>query len=219
MFSQEQIEGLVELNQYRRDSYLLNSRVFASEVDDVLWDILLGNRPAGGGGDDDLSRGLALLEAYLSDPGHGPDSLLKADYVNVFIGFGSTHAGAFPYESYYTSTKRILMQGAYDEMCEILKDEGIRPAAVDLSPHDHVSTELSLLAHYAQQMVDALGDGDETRYLALEGRYAEFLSNHPLKWMYRFCDDILRIADTDFYRAFAYILRGLLDVERELLEG
>lgn len=125
---------------------------------------------------------------------------LVVDYARVFLGAGLAEAAAaFPYESVYTSPKGIIMQDAWSRMREKLRDGGleIAVASADLM-EDHISVELEYLA--------AL-DGAAER--------AEFARLHLQNWVPRFCADVEKYAETEYYRAAAGLLRVFAETYSE----
>ena len=121
---------------------------------------------------------------------------LAADYAKTFLGAGSAQgAAAFPYESVYTSPKHVMMQDAWNQMCEILESKGIErnEESKDLL-EDHIAVELDYMAYLCDetsQYTETLAGLEEQR---------EFLNKHLLNWVPEVCLDIKDNEETAFER-------------------
>ena len=113
---------LIELFKHRSATYGLLSRLYAKEVDaelldelhDTLWPVETGT--------DAGDEGNRLIATYLSGIWENTLTELAADYMRTFFGHGySGHAAAYPFESVYSSEKRLLMQSARDEVLALYR--------------------------------------------------------------------------------------------------
>lgn len=156
---------------------------------------------------------LRLNEYFEYDAGETLDDL-AADYAKTFLGAGSADgAAAFPYESVYTSPKKIMMQDAWNQVCEIYETKGIErsAAATDLL-EDHISMEMEFMAFLCDetsQYTETLAGLEEQR---------EFLNKHLLNWAPEFCLDIKYHADTEFYRMVGQLTTGFLQLDSFILD-
>ena len=95
------MQELIKLNEQRAATYGLLSRLYVDE-------------------------GYRLLATYLSNTWDNSVTDLAIDYVRVFIGHGiDAFSAAYPFESVYTSEKRLLMQEARDEVLAIYRSAGL----------------------------------------------------------------------------------------------
>lgn len=156
---------------------------------------------------------LRLNEYFEYDAGETLDDL-AADYAKTFLGAGSADgAAAFPYESVYTSPKRIMMQDAWNQVCDIYETKGIErnEAANDLL-EDHIAMEMEFMAYLCDetsQYTETLAGLEEQR---------EFLNKHLLNWAPEFCLDIKVHADTEFYRMVGQLTTGFLQLDSFILD-
>ena len=156
---------------------------------------------------------LRLNEYFEYDAGESLDDL-AADYAKTFLGAGSADgAAAFPYESVYTSPKRIMMQDAWNQVCDIYETKGIErnEAANDLL-EDHIAMEMEFMAYLCDetsQYTETLAGLEEQR---------EFLNKHLLNWAPEFCLDIKVHADTEFYRMVGQLTTGFLQLDSFILD-
>ena len=203
---------LEQLSNARSRTYSLLARVFCSEPDEELWKSMQaivceadrGTTPSGG---------YALLVPYLVSHPTAPLTDLAVDYAATFLGLGPRREGAFPYESVYTSKERLMKQEALDEMTRILRDNRLSNALQHVVENDHVATEFAVLAHYSDRVLDCFAEGDRLQAWAYESERASFLRKHPMRWIPDFCLDVKRLAQTDFYRAFADIASHFLHLD------
>jgi TorA maturation chaperone TorD len=144
---------------------------------------------------------------------------LAVDYAHVFLGSGvNAYSAAYPYESVYTSKKRLLMQTARDEVLAIFRAWGVTPSESWKSSEDHIALELGLEQELGKRALDALNAGDEDEAARLLMASYDFLVEHLISWYPMLQADIEKFARTDFYRALAPLTKGFLTVDCELLE-
>ena len=76
------------------------------------------------------------------------EETLAVDFAKTILGAGiSEAAAAFPYESVYTSPKRIIMQDAWVKMHEMISSQGIKVVGDTTNlMEDHLSVELNYMA-------------------------------------------------------------------------
>lgn len=74
-----------------------------------------------------LSEGYRILREYLDNCSSDPITDLASDYAKIFLAAGiADGSAAFPYESVYTSRKKIIMQDAYDQVKAIYAAKGLK---------------------------------------------------------------------------------------------
>ena len=119
---QASMDELIKLIEQRAATYGLLSRLFRVEVDQELLDELHGMRFPASTGNADVDEGYLRLAKYLSNTWESSLTDLAVDYTRVFIGHGvDAYSAAYPFESVYTSEKRLLMQDARDEVLAIYR--------------------------------------------------------------------------------------------------
>ena len=166
-----------------------------------------------------VDEGYETIRAYLSEPHPGVMTELAVDYARTFIGHGNNgYSAAYPFESVYTSSKRLLMQGARDEVLVIYRAAGIDKKDSWKEGEDHIALELEFMQILAQRTVDALLEEDEDKAFDLLIVQKNFLDDHLLGWFPMMQRDMEKFAKTNFYRGLARLTRGFLEVDFELLE-
>jgi TorA maturation chaperone TorD len=87
----------------------------------------------------------------------------------------------------------------------------------DQEPEDHVGLELEFMGWLCDLYVRCLREGDARgAALALQAQ-RDFLDDHLLQWVERFCEGVVRSAWTDFFRGTATLTKGFLMGDRRLL--
>lgn len=209
-----------ELNSNRETMYRFLGRLYKWEVDRELFERMKGMGFPKECSEPELDQGYRLLERYLRQPGNDPLTDLAVDYAKVFLGAGTNNgAAAYPYESVYTSAERLIMQDARDQVLAEYRAKGLNTAQdLDL-PEDHIAFELEFMAFLCQESNTAFTAQEPSGVLACLREEKKFLEHHLSNWVDRFCADIEKHADTDFYKGLARITRGYLHLEHGILNG
>lgn len=169
-------------------------------------------------GNEAVDKGYATIRNYLSAPHPGVMTELAVDYARTFIGHGNNgYSAAYPFESVYTSAKRLLMQGARDEVLVIYRSAGIDKKDSWKDGEDHIALELEFMQILAQRTVDALTENNEEEALSLLLRQQSFLEDHLLGWFPMMESDMKKFSKTDFYRGLADLTHGFLETDLELV--
>ena len=116
VMSAELVENLVDFCENRARVYALLSRCYEKELD-TAFAAELAEAARVESDDPALAEGFAALQTDLAGCDDGQLELLAVVFDRVFFGMGPRSAQkAFPYESVYTSPKRLMMQDARDEV-------------------------------------------------------------------------------------------------------
>lgn len=210
----ESTTGLDELAQVcerRSLTYRLLSRLFRVEVDEGFLSELRGMRFPAATGNDQVDEGYRLIATYVGRAQGDALTELAADYVRTFIGAGiDGHAAAYPYESVYTSKKRLLMEEARNEVLAVYRSLGLESAADWKEPEDHAALEFELMAVACERCAEALRTGDEERASALLHVQANFLSDHLARWVSPLAHDMGHFAKTGLYQGTALLATGFV---------
>jgi TorA maturation chaperone TorD len=212
------LEEFASINDRRASSYALLSRAFAKEVDQELLDQMHAMRFPLKTGNAKSDEGNRLMAGYLSNVWGGTLQELAVDYVHCFIGSGDdAFSAAYPYESVYTSPRRLRMQEARDEVLAIYRSQGYQKAESWKEAEDHVAAELEFMSAMASRTAEACRAGDEEQATRLLRAQQGFLNGHLYAWTGMFTADMRMYARTDFYRGLAGMLDGMLENDRELM--
>ena len=209
---------LADLLANRNATYDFLSRMYKTEVDEEFYAFLRGMKFPVKTGSDEVDEGYRKIRSYLS---HAPASVmteLAVDYVRTFIGGGTNgYSAAYPFESVYTSPKRLLMQGARDEVLVIYRAAGIDKADSWTDGEDHIALELEFMQILGTRAAEALAEGDEDRCAALLLQQRNFMREHLLAWYPMMAADMRRFAKTDFYQGLTDLTLGFLHTDLEFL--
>lgn len=207
------------LMENRAYMYRLLGRIYKEEVDQELYNQLASLHFSSECDENELSEGYRQFEAYFQKTYLDALTDLAVDYARIFLGAGVSEATvADPYESVYTSTERLIMQDARDEVLAVYREFGLDKDEKLNIPEDHLGLELEFMAYLCQESKNALHSEDYPKVEALLQKQSFFLENHLLNWISPFCDDILKCSDSEFYKAVAKITRGYLHLEKEILQ-
>lgn len=209
---------LVELSEQREAMYGLLSRLYLVEVDAELYASLCGAAFPTGTGNADVDAGYRLVATYCARQHDDALLDLARDYARVFIGHGNNaYAAAYPFESVYTSEKRLLMQEARDEIIEVYRQAGLEIGPEWHDPEDHIALELAYMQVMAGRTREALQACEDERALRLLDDQRRFLLRHLVSWTPLLVKDMRRLAKTDLYQGLALLTKGLLAQDREFL--
>lgn len=210
--------SLSEIMERRTQTYETISQLFRSEVDQPLLDQMHEALYPAHTGNDLMDKGYLLIATYLSNLWENSVSDLSVDYSRVFIGSGlDLYSAAYPYESVYTSEKRLLMQEARDEVVKIYRTERLDKSQEWTEGEDHIALELEfmqILCRRTKDALDAKKEAEASRLLVVQ---RDFLENHLLSWVPLLTEDMERFAKTDFYQGLACLTEGYLFVDEAFL--
>lgn len=210
---------LIAVCEQRGATYGLLSRLFREEVDEQLLQELHGMRLRVHTGNARTDEGHRLMATYLSGLWENSLTELAADYLRTFFGHGyNGHAAAYPFESVYSSEKRLLMQAARDEVLALYRAAGLDKKDTWKEGEDHIALELEYLQILTNRTADALRCGKQDEAYHLVASQRNFLADHVGAWAPLLCEQMRKFAKTDFYRALSYMTEGFLETEAALVE-
>ena len=192
--------------EHRDLLYRFLSRIYQSEVDEGLLQQLQQLVFPEDCGDPELEEGYKLIKSYLDNCPPDAATDLAVDYARVFLGAGlSKNSGAYPYASFYTSPKHILMQEARDDAVAAYASEGLcKDRSIGNFPEDHLALMLEFMAFLCRKELP---------------KQLSFLRNNLLNWIPDFCADLERYAETSFYRGIAKITNSWLRMDCDTIAG
>ena len=215
--------NLVELMNARARSYGMLARLFREEVDLPTLRELQQMRFPQATGNAAADEGYHQLYNYLKRAWDDSVTELAIDYVSTFIGHGvNGYSAAYPYESVYTSERRLLMQEARAEVLATLRENELVRGNWN-EAEDHIALELEFMQRLSLRAADALSDDAEEEAIAYLRTSYDFLENHLLNWVPMLVADMRMHARTLFYQGLAQLTLGSLQedeaVLRELLDS
>ncbi len=210
--------AFAEALEGRTRTYDFISRLFRVEVDDALLEELLAMEYPTAAENEDIACGYELMRAYLADTDENTLTDLAIDYVRTFIGSGSDgFSAAYPFESVYTSPKRLLMQDARDEVLVLYRSAGLEKKESWKEGEDHIALELEYLSVLGNRAIRAYEDGDEERCAELLLQQRNFIEDHLAPWFPMMAQDMLKFAKTGLYQGLARLTSGVIEQDLAFL--
>ncbi len=203
----------------RNATYAFLSRLFRVEVDEDLYDTLKIMEFPTHTGCDLADEGYRQMWEYLSTAKGDVITSLAVDYVRAFIGSGNTgYSAAYPFESVYTSPKRLLMQDARDDVLDLYHAAGLEKRDDWKDSEDHIALELEymqILGERAANAYDHRNDAECQRNLLCQ---KHFLEDHLYAWYPMMASDMEKFPKTLFYQGLGKLTHGFLRSDLDLLQ-
>ena len=216
--NQQELDQLITICEQRAATYNLLARLYQVEVDQPLLDELKARTFPTGTGNEAVDKGYGLLVKFMSNLWENSLLDLAIDYVRVFIGHGmDMYSAAYPYESVYTSKKRLLMQEARDEVLALYHGAGVIKQDSWTESEDHIALELEFMQIQATRTATALRLGNEDEAVQLLRAQRNFLDDHLCAWVPMMTTDMKKLAKTDLYQGLAWLTEGYLDEDLAFL--
>jgi TorA maturation chaperone TorD len=214
----EELAQLADLMDMRARTYGMLARLFRVEVDKETLDEMRGMRFPTATGNDLVDAGYRQLYTYLR--GAWEDSIreLAVDYVKCFIGHGvNGYSAAYPYESVYTSERRLMMQEARAEVLQVMRDNELKRDRWN-EGEDHIALELEFMQRMALRTEEDLRAGDEDAAAEKLETQRAFVNDHLLNWLPMLVGDMQQFAQTDFYKGLGNLTLGFAQQDAETLD-
>ena len=125
------------------------------------------------------------------------------EYTRLFIG--PYKLPCPPWESVYTSPKKLMMQDAAGQVRELYEEAGLAINTDEVMP-DHIGLELNFLAVLFQRAHSETNTKDKQLKMT-----EQILNDHVMKWMPKFTRDMEDAAETPFYEALARTTWKVID--------
>lgn len=214
--SEESID-LRELMDKRARTYGMLARLFREEVDRETLAELQGMRFPASTGNATVDEGYHLLYAYLKAVWDDSITELAVDFVRTFIGHGvNGYSAAYPFESVYTSERRLMMQEARAEVLQTLRENNLKRGAWT-EGEDHVALEFEFMQRMSLRASASFDAGDEDAAVECLRTQRTFLQEHLLNWLPLLVGDMRLFARTMFYQGLAQLAIGFAEEDDALL--
>ena len=217
-------EKFIGLTKARASMYRFLGGIYIMEVDEEQLKALKSMKfPAIEGEEDsdlDLKEGYGLLEGYISGVSEKDLEDLAADYAKVFLAAGdATGNAAFPYESVYIDKRRQVGGSSEMQMKALYLARGYEPDPnMYRTMYDNIGLMLEYMGNICDEVKDAAEKEDKEKTAALLEEQKKFVKKHLTNWVYSFTGDIVKFAETDFYKGIAKITNGFLKKETAFLK-
>ncbi|MEM2273024.1 MAG: molecular chaperone TorD family protein [Candidatus Bathyarchaeia archaeon] len=172
--------------------------------------------------DADIMEGFMELYKYLNGlkVGNLNEIILElaVDYANLFLGvkyFREKKGIPHPSESVYLTGNMLSEE---ETISEIYLEAGLIKSPEFKEPYDHIALQLYFMAHLCKKAIDFVKSGNLQDLLRNLQMQKSFLSEHLLKWVPKFAGDVIENSETSFYKAIGKITRGLICMEKDVIE-
>jgi putative dimethyl sulfoxide reductase chaperone len=214
-----EVSELIALLEQRNATYGLLSRLYIKEFDQELLDEMHEMLYPVETGERDTNEGYLLIATYLSNLWSESLEELRIDFSRCFFGDGvDAFSAAYPYESVYTSEKRLMMEKARFEVLAIYRAHGMKKHDSWHEGEDHIALEMEFERHMGERTIEALRAGDEDKAQKLLKVQYDFVKKHLVSWAPMMTADLKRFAQTKMYRGLAYLTDGFLKTDRQFLK-
>jgi TorA maturation chaperone TorD len=161
----------------------------------------------------EIEEGVKLLRKWAEGMGDVREGYLDAqdEFARLFIGPGKPLVS--PYQSVYEEgtpygKATLRMKEIYAE-AEVSKGSGVK------EPEDHIGMELAFMGLLCNRISSLV---DKSEILKNLHTQKKFLNEQMLKWVPKFCEDILKSERASFYRGVAMLTLGFLEEEKRSIE-
>ena len=214
------LQELITLLEQRIGTYGFLSRLYFKEVDKPFLDQMHDALYPVETGDPDMDTGYLYIATYLSNLWSESVHELSIEFSRCFFGDGiDAYSAAYPYESVYTSERRLMMEKARSEVFKIYLDNGIAKTEAWKEGEDHIALEMEFERIICGRCVEALkANNEEEAYRLLTLQY-DFLRNHLANWAPMMTRDLRKFATTKLYQGLAYLTDGFLRTDLQFLKN
>lgn len=212
----EETVDLVALMNMRARTYGLLANLFREEVDaDSLRELQAMRFPTATG-NAKVDEGYHLLYDYLKTAWDDSVTELAIDFVRTFIGHGvNAYSAAYPYESVYTSERRLMMQERAPKCCRAAR-ERFEAWRMERG-RGHVALEFEFMQRMSLRAAEALAAGDEDEAVGQLRTQRTFLHDHLLNWLPLLTNDMRLFSRTLFYQGLAQLAMGFAEEDASIL--
>jgi len=169
--------------------------------------------------DDRINGALRMLSGSLQPLVRGVSDRdleqLQGDHFQLFTGSGIPSAP--PWESFYRTEERLTVSSHTLEVRAFYERFGLVSERKEREPEDHIGLELEFMACLCDRHGECLRKGDVGEAAVTVQAQKDFLDEHLLRWVSRFCEEVDRCAWTDFFRGMAQLTEGFVVWDRRFL--
>ena len=157
-----------------------------------------------------MSEGWKNIRSYLEK--HGPDEV-EYEFVQLFLG--PHKPDVKPYESYYLAGS--VFQAPLASVRGFMKEIGLEKKKGELpEPEDALGFELEIMNWLISKQINSKDSEEEEKWLDFQ---ASFLKKHLLIWGPSCSEEVESASNADFYKGAGMLLRGFLELEKELFQN
>lgn len=166
-----------------------------------------------------IAKGKALVSDYLKQRDILQEEefqKLHWDFTKMFIGPDELIAP--PWESSYMNEDKLLFQKETLEVRYCYLKYGYIPKNFPREADDHIGLELDFMYQLNELAKKQFNQGNIAQMQEILQEQLLFLQNHLTQWVPQLTENIIKGADTDFYRGTAYMLAGLIALDQAAIQ-
>lgn len=169
---------------------------------------------------DEIKEGLKLIAGFITAfEEQSTEEVLKRisiDRTRLLRGVGQQHSPSPPYESVYRDGR--LCSESTMEVSQIYRRLGITLPEAWTEPPDYIGIELDFMRLVCQGEKEAWQSDSFDEALERLEAGGDFLKNHILQWVPRFCEEMYNRAELDFYKGIAHFTSGFVEYDSSLAD-
>ena len=165
-----------------------------------------------------IRKAIERAGEYLEGPGilsRQGFERLRWDYTRLFVGPGKVPAP--PWESIYRDVEHLHFSEETLDVRNAFCKYDLIPRDFGHEPDDHIGLELDFLHKLSEMASRKAESADEKGLAEILADQKAFLDEHLLKWVPDWTRDVVKSAETDFYRGMAELLEAYLRFDQETL--
>lgn len=160
-----------------------------------------------------MRQGLAIMDDFFKRPGEESwDELvetLSVEFTRLFRGVKPYYSPLPPYESVYRSEEGRVFDEVSMEVKRVYRQFGLDLASEFYGePPDHLSFELEFMHLMCNREAEAWEKDNEDEALRFRQTQKNFLGEHLLTWLPRFCGKIREYDRLGLFRSLADLTEG-----------
>jgi len=169
---------------------------------------------------DEIKEGLKLIAGFITAfKEQSTEEILKRisiDRTRLLRGVDQQHSPSPPYESVYRDGR--LCSESTIEVSQIYRRLGITLPEAWTEPPDYIGIELDFMRLVCQGEKEAWQSDSFDEALERLEAGKDFLKNHILQWVPRFCEEMYNRAELDFYKGIAHFTSGFVEYDNSLAD-
>ncbi len=162
-----------------------------------------------------------IIDGFVSSLDNIDMQDIQAEYVRLFDyrpvcpSYESFFLKSSSHTAHSENNNPAKMQIAIEEF---YREYGIEPAKYGELPPDHITTELEFMYYLAFCEGEARKTGEEAgnKYIAAQ---SEFIQDHLILWVPKFCEIMEKNANMQFYRLLSILTRNFVSRDASYLHA
>ncbi|MBM2831617.1 MAG: cytoplasmic chaperone TorD family protein [Dehalococcoidia bacterium] len=171
---------------------------------------------------EDMRASLISLDGLVPlPPGPPPPQLVEAaavEFTKLFRGIRHLYSQPPPYESLYREQSAIVFSETSSDVIQEYRRFGFAPGdTLGNEPSDHIGFEIEFVHLLCKLEAGAWDSENMDDVRRFQSAQKEFLGNHLLEWVPKFCDEVIARDSFGLFSALARFTKSWLNLEREQL--